>query len=54
VNIDGEQYRIYEIDFDLASNNVKTIKSFDYKPKSLQKQDIVADSMDDEEKEYMQ
>ncbi len=54
VNIDGNQYRIYEINFDLASNNVKTIKSFDYKPKNLQSQDPVLDDVDDEENEYMQ
>ena len=31
VNLDGLQYRVYEVNFDEASNNVKKIKSFEYK-----------------------
>ncbi len=30
VNLDGSQYRVYELDFDASSNNVKKTKSFPY------------------------
>lgn len=31
VDIDGKQYRIYEVDFDLSSNNVSKVSAFDFK-----------------------
>ncbi len=34
VNINGSQYRVYEVDFDASSNNVKKLKSYDYKDDS--------------------
>ena len=46
VNIDGQQYRVYEVDLDAASNNVKTVKSYDYRPKSNR------ESTNDESKIY--
>ena len=54
VNIDGSQYRVYEINFDLSSNNVKKTKSFDYKVKSstLIPEKIDDEKEDDEDVEY--
>lgn len=34
VDIDGQQYRVYEVNFDEASNNIKKVSTFDYLPKS--------------------
>lgn len=49
VNIDGSQYRVYEVDFDASSNNVKKLRSYDYKePSSSSSQS----SSDDESEEY--
>ena len=38
VNLDGSQYRVYEVDFDASSNNVKRIRSYSYKDNSSNKQ----------------
>lgn len=45
VNIDGAQYRVYQVDFDASSNNVKKTKSYNYE------YSITAPS-DDENEEY--
>ena len=45
VNIDGAQYRVYQVDFDASSNNVKKTKSYNY-------QDSSKNSSDDENEEY--
>lgn len=34
VNLDGSQYRVYEVDFDASSNNVKRVRSYSYKDTS--------------------
>ena len=44
INIDGKLYKVYEIDFDAKSNNVKEIESKPYKSSST--------NQDDESKEY--
>ena len=43
INIDGKLYKVYEVDFDAKSNNVKEIESKPYKSNKNQ---------DDENKEY--
>lgn len=45
VNIDGAQYRVYQVDFDASLNNVKKTKSYNY-------QDSSKNSSDDENEEY--
>ena len=45
VNINGAQYRVYQVDFDASSNNVKKTKSYNY-------QDSSKNSSDDENEEY--
>ncbi len=45
VNLDGSQYRVYEVNFDQSSNNVKKTKSFPYIDPSKSKSD-------DESQEY--
>ena len=44
INIDGKLYKVYEIDFDAKSNNVKETESKPYKSSST--------NQDDESKEY--
>lgn len=34
VNLDGNEYRVYEIDFDASSNQVKKLRSYNYKDNS--------------------
>lgn len=34
VNLDGNEYRVYEIDFDASSNHVKKLRSYNYKDNS--------------------
>ena len=34
VDLDGQQYRVYEVDFDVSTNNVRKLKSYDYKDKT--------------------
>lgn len=54
INIDGSQYRVYEINFDLSSNNVKKTKSFDYKVKTptIMKEKTIEVEDEDENAEY--
>lgn len=37
IDLDGQQYRVYEVDFDASSNNVKRTKSYNYELKSEKK-----------------
>lgn len=46
VNLNGAQYRVYEVDFDASSNNVKTVKSYSFSGKTG------GDSAVDENVEY--
>ena len=41
VNLDGSQYRVYEVNFDASSNNVKRIRSYSYKEKTSNNQQNV-------------
>ena len=41
VNLDGSQYRVYEVNFDASSNNVKRIRSYSYKEKTSNTQQNV-------------
>lgn len=51
INIDGQKYRVYEVDFDSKTNQVRKLKSFEYKAKStFQEGGIVG--IDDEDDEY--
>ena len=34
MNLDGNEYRVYEIDFDASSNHVKKLRSYNYKDNS--------------------
>lgn len=53
INIDGAQYRVYEINFDRFSNNVTKTKSFDYKLKTPKvTQEKIIEEEDDENEEY--
>ena len=49
VNLDGAQYRVYEVNFDASSNNVKRVKSFSYSDpaKSKSKSRDESDEYDD-------
>ncbi len=38
INLDGSQYRVYEVDFDASSDNVKRVRSYSYKDNSSNKQ----------------
>ena len=44
VNLDGAQYRVYEVDFDASSNNVKKLKSYSYDVNPSDSEDITDES----------
>ncbi len=50
VNLDGMPYRVYDVDFDASSNNVKRSKSYRYEEKSSSNSSKESD--DDEDDEY--
>ncbi len=44
INLDGTKYRVYEVDFDASSNNVKKVGSYEYNPgDTLDEGDIFED-----------
>ena len=47
VNLDGSQYRVYEVNFDAASGNVKKTKSFPYKDPAKSKSRDESEEYDD-------
>lgn len=49
VDIDGSPYRVYEVDFDASSNNLKTIQSYEYKNKNKNINDDVLDDVDEDD-----
>lgn len=38
VDIDSQKYRVYEVDFDVSSNNVRKIAAYDFKDKNKEKE----------------
>ncbi len=47
INLDGKKYRVYEVNFDVSSNNVNKTQSYDFVPKSSN-----ADDENDESSRY--
>ncbi len=41
VDIENQKYRVYEVDFDLSSNNVSKVSAFDFAdPQSTDENDV--------------